>query len=106
MVIVLTTVGASFDVKPLARELVERRLCACVSILPRVESIYTWEGTLTEDAEQLLIIKTVAERVDELRGRLLALHPYDVPEFLVLDVAGISAPYRDWLLGAVSPVSR
>ncbi|MEA2568238.1 MAG: periplasmic divalent cation tolerance protein [Acidobacteriota bacterium] len=101
-VIVLTTVGALFDAKPLARELVERRLCACVSILPRVESIYMWEGNLTEDAEQLLIIKTVAERVDELRDRVLALHPYDVPEFLVLDVAGISGPYREWLLGAVS----
>jgi periplasmic divalent cation tolerance protein len=67
-----------------------------------VESIYTWEGTLTEDAEQLLIIKTVAERVEELRERVLALHPYDVPEFIVLDVASISGPYREWLLGAVS----
>jgi periplasmic divalent cation tolerance protein len=94
-VIVLTTVGASFDAKPFARDLVERRLCACVNILPRVESIYTWEGNLTEDAEQLLIIKTVPERVDELRERVLALHSYDVPEFVVLNIADVRGPYRE-----------
>jgi periplasmic divalent cation tolerance protein len=96
-VIVLTTVGASFDAKSLARDLVERHLCACVNILPRAQSIYMWEGKLTEDAEQLLLIKTVPERVDELRDRLLAIHPYDVPEFVVLDIAGVRGPYRDWL---------
>jgi len=100
-VIVLTTVGASFNAKRMARDLVERRLCACVNILPAVESIYMWEGKLTEDAEQLLVIKTVATVLDELRDAVFSQHPYDVPEFIVINIDDIRGPYRDWLLGAV-----
>jgi periplasmic divalent cation tolerance protein len=101
-VVVFTTVGASFDAKPLARELVERRLCACVNILPAVESVYMWQGSATTESEQLLIIKTVTERIDELRVALFSHHPYDVPEFVVLQLDDISTPYRDWLIDAVS----
>lgn len=101
-VIVLTTVGASFNAKHMARDLVERRLCACVNILPAVESVYMWEGKLTEDAEQLLVIKTVAANLEELRDAVFAQHPYDVPEFVVISIDDIRGPYRDWLLGAVS----
>ena len=101
-VLVLTTVGASFDARALAHALVEAKLAACVNILGGVQSIYRWQGNLEEDAEQLLVIKTADARVDALREELFRLHPYDVPEFVVLPVASISDAYGAWLLSAVS----
>ena len=101
-VVVLTTVGADFDAKPVARILVESRLAACVNILPAVQSVYRWEGAVSEDGEQLLVIKTVEERIDALKEALFPMHPYDVPEFVVLPVVRIEGPYRAWLIEAVS----
>jgi periplasmic divalent cation tolerance protein len=100
-VLVLTTVAADFNVRPLAHDLIERRLVACINVVDAVQSIYAWEGRVTEDREQLLIMKTVAERVAELRDALFAQHPYEVPEFVVVAMDGISDAYRAWLLDAV-----
>jgi periplasmic divalent cation tolerance protein len=99
-VIVLTTTGADFDAQALAQSLVEARLAACVNIIDRVQSVYRWEGRVQNDAEQLLVIKTSAERVDALREALLRQHPYDVPEFVVLEVS-TSEAYGAWLLDSV-----
>ena len=99
-VLVLSTVGASFDVAPLARELVGRRLAACVNVVEKVRSIYRWQDRIEDDAEQLLIIKTIEERVDALREALLAGHPYEVPEFVVVRVHDLSPQYRAWLASA------
>ncbi len=99
--IVITTVGAEFDARSLARELVEARLAACVNILPGVESVYRWEGKIAEDGEKLLVIKTVDERLDALQEKLFERHPYEVPEFVVIDPADVRGPYRDWLLHSV-----
>ena len=96
--IVLTTVGADFDPRPMARDLVERRLAACVNIVPRVHSIYRWEGAVMADDEQLLLIKTTTDRLRELKDAVFAAHPYDVPEFVVLAIDRIEGPYLDWLL--------
>ena len=96
--LVLTTVGAGFDAKELARKLVEARLAACVNIIDRIHSVYRWEGRVDEDGEQLLLIKTSDERVGALRDALFANHPYDVPEFVVLDIAGTSEAYGAWLI--------
>jgi periplasmic divalent cation tolerance protein len=100
-VIVLTTVGAAFDVAALARELVEQRLAACVNILPRVESIYRWQRRIETDAEQLLLIKTTQERVGALRSTLMARHPYEVPEFVVIVMDEVGGPWREWLIESV-----
>lgn len=100
-VIVLTTVGAGFDAAGLARDLVEQRLAACVNIVDRLRSIYRWQGKVEDDAEQLLVIKTVEERLASLREALFARHPYDVPEFVVLAIDRIEGPYRDWLIESV-----
>ena len=100
-VLVLTTIGAEDDARSLARLLVENRLAACVNILPAVTSIYRWEGKVTEDGEQLLVIKTAAERVDALRDALLANHPYDVPELVVVAIESMSNEYGAWLMGSV-----
>lgn len=101
-VIVLTTVGADFDSRALAHALVELRFAACVNIVPRVESIYRWEGKVTSDGEQLLIIKTADDRLASLREELLRRHPYAVPEFVVLPIAETSDSYGAWLLESVS----
>ena len=98
-VIVLTTVGNTFDVAPLARDLVERKLAACVNVLSGVRSIFRWQGKIEDEGEQLLVIKTVTERVSQLRDALFAQHPYDVPEFIVLRIDDLSDAYRDWLVG-------
>lgn len=97
-VVVLTTVGAEFDARPLARELVEGRLAACVNIIPAINSIYRWEDRVAEDGEQLLLIKTAQERLDELKLALFQRHPYEVPEFVVIAIDEIRGPYLDWLI--------
>jgi periplasmic divalent cation tolerance protein len=101
MVVILTTVASDFDARSLARELVELRLAACVNIVPAVTSIYRWEGSISEDGEQLLIVKTTETRLDELREALLARHPYSVPELVVLPVSETSPAYGAWLAEAV-----
>src|SRR5437867_11882428 len=99
-VVVLTTVGATFDPAPLAAQLVEMRLAACVNIIPQIHSVYRWQGKIENDSEQLLLIKTVEERLDELKTALFAKHPYEVPEFVVLPIASISSAYASWLIDA------
>lgn len=101
-VVVLTTVGSDFDARSLARTLVELRLAACVNIIDRVRSVYRWEGSVAEDAEQLLVIKTAEDRIAPLREELSRRHPYDVPEFVVLPIAETSESYGAWLLDSVS----
>ena len=81
----------------LARHLVAAG-AACVTILPGVRSVYRWKGELREDGESLLVIKSAAERVDGLRVSLVGVHPYELPEWVVLDVDPLtSRPYRDWV---------
>jgi periplasmic divalent cation tolerance protein len=96
-VVVLTTFPADRDAERLARTLVEERLAACVNVLPPMRSIYTWQGAIETAEERQLLIKTSANRVPELESRLKALHPYDVPEFIVLPITTGSAAYLTWI---------
>jgi periplasmic divalent cation tolerance protein len=100
-VIVLTTVGASTDATAFARVLVTDRLAACVNVLPPMTSLYRWKGAIEEDREQQLVIKTTSDRVAAIEARFRELHPYELPEFLVLNAAG-SASYLDWLGDSVA----
>jgi periplasmic divalent cation tolerance protein len=100
-VIVLTTWPALKDAAKLAKTLVEERLAACVNVLPEMQSIYRWKDAIEVDAERQLLIKTTRARLDALEARLHALHPYEVPEFLVLSVDRGSTSYVSWLMGAV-----
>lgn len=99
--LVLTTVGAGFDARALAHELVRRRLVACVNILPGVTSVYRWRDGIEEEGEQLLLMKTSAAAIDALRNQLLALHPYETPEFVVVGIDSLDARYREWLLASL-----
>jgi periplasmic divalent cation tolerance protein len=102
--VVLTTFPPSFDAAALAKSLVERRLAACVNIVPEVRSIYRWNEGVDDEREQLLVIKTTDERVEALREALVAGHPYDVPEFVVLP-ADAHGAYGGWLIESVAPRS-
>ncbi len=95
--IVLTTVPAESDTDAFGRTLVEERLAACVNILPEMRSIYRWEGKVEDAPERQVIIKTTLERVPALRQRLRDLHPYEVPEFLVLGVTDGTEDYLLWI---------
>lgn len=81
----------------IARTLVEERLAACANLVANVRSIYRWQGRVEDESEVMLILKTQADRVGALAERLSALHPYEVPELLVLPVESGLAPYLDWV---------
>ena len=101
LVLVLTTLPAS-DAERVGRVLVEERLAACVNLLPPMSSIYHWEGRVVLEGEQQLVAKTVRGRVEALRERLAAVHPYELPEFLVIDVAAGSDAYLAWVRESAS----
>jgi len=96
-VLVLSTVGKLEDAERIADALVGERLAACVNVVPGLVSIYRWKGAVEREDELLLLIKTRAERVEELGARLRALHPYELPEMIVLPIAGGHGPYLDWI---------
>jgi len=81
----------------LARALVDERLCACVNRLPGIRSVYRWQGEVHDDPEELLVVKTAADRVEALTRRVVELHPYDVPEVLVLSVENGAPAYLEWV---------
>lgn len=99
--IALTTTGSIAEARKLAHALVDRRLAACVNLIPNITSIYRWQGEVEQASEVLLLIKTTAEHLSSLETTLKELHSYNVPELLVLDVEFGSQPYLNWLLGNV-----
>ena len=95
--IVLTTAGTPEEAQRLARTLVEERLAACATVIPGAQSIYRWQGEIESANESMLLIKTSTELLADLESRLLKLHSYQTPEFLVLQVESGSNAYLDWL---------
>jgi len=81
----------------IASALVTERLAACVNRLPGVSSTYRWKGEVCRDTEQLLLIKTARERFAAVRDRIVALHPYELPEVIAVDIAEGLDRYLSWL---------
>ncbi len=100
-VLVLTTCPASWDGPAAARQLVDARLAACVTVLPPVVSVYRWNDGISSEPEQQLVIKTTEARLEALQAWMAATHPYEVPEFLVLPVSGGGEAYLAWLTASV-----
>lgn len=96
-VLVLSTLPGDADAAAFAQALVEDRLAACVNLLPLMESVFRWQGRIDREAERQLLIKTSSERVPALWDRVRALHPYDVPEFIVLPIVDGNAAYLNWI---------
>ena len=101
-VLVLTTLPADADAGAFGRVLVEERLAACVSVLGRLHSVYRWNGAIEEACEQQLVIKTDASVVEALKRRIGTLHPYDVPELLVVPVSDGSEAYMSWVRQSIA----
>jgi periplasmic divalent cation tolerance protein len=87
----------------MARVLVDEGLAACVNIVPGVRSIYQWDGKVQEDEEVLCLIKTRPAVFERARERILALHPYEVPEILAFAVDDGSPAYLEWLRKSTTP---
>ena len=96
-VFVFTTLPSDGDAAAFARALVEERLAACVNLLPVMESIYRWEGRVEGDSERQLIIKTTRGRTAALWERVRELHPYEVPEFVVVPIIDGNEAYLRWM---------
>jgi periplasmic divalent cation tolerance protein len=95
--LVLTTAATRDEAAQLGRTLVEERLAACATLIPGAESIYRWQGRIESSAETLLLLKTASDRVAALETRLLELHSYETPEFLVLEIESGNHAYLAWM---------
>ena len=93
----LTTAPSVEAAKRLVRNLVERRLIACGTVLPGAVSSYWWQGAVVDEEEVVVVLKTTAARWAELAGALPALHPYEVPELIALPVVAGHGPYLEWV---------
>ena len=99
VVAVLGTAPSSDVAERIGRTLVEEELAACVNLLEGVTSIYRWKGKVETEQEVVMVLKTTGDKAEGLTRRLVELHPYEVPEVLVLDVTGGHGPYLDWVRG-------
>lgn len=102
-VIVLTTVPDELLAKRIAHQLVEASLVACAQVGSRTTAMYLWQGKLEGGDEYPLTLKTTADALPQVHQVLCSLHPYEIPEFLVLGVAAGSSAYLDWVRQATCP---
>jgi periplasmic divalent cation tolerance protein len=95
--VVFCTAGSESEASLIARALVERRLAACVNVLPGISSTYRWQGAVKTDAEWMIIVKTRRDRFEEVSRAIRELHSYEVPEIVMLDIADGDAAYLAWI---------
>jgi periplasmic divalent cation tolerance protein len=95
--IVLITAPGLKTARALAKAALQARLIACANLVPKIESHYWWQGKIESDPEVLLVLKTQKSKLAALEKLILAKHPYETPEFLVLPVSAGSKKYLDWL---------
>ncbi len=96
-IVVLSTCDSDEQARAIARDLVEKRLAACVNIVPGIRSIYHWQDTIEEDTEYLLLIKSRRDLLERLTVELQKIHSYDIPEVVALQVVDGSAAYLGWM---------
>ena len=95
--LVLVTCPDTETAEKISKEIVSKKLAACSNIVPGIKSVYEWEGKLEESSEILMLIKTQASCVESLEKEILNLHPYDTPEFIVLDPSMANEKYAKWI---------
>ena len=96
-IVILTTLASPDEARQFVRALLERRLIACGTMLPAAQSLYRWQGTVTEEQEVVVLLKTRAARLDTVRAAFTELHPYKVPELLALPVEAGLDTYLQWI---------
>lgn len=100
--VIFSTFADAEIARTAARTMVGEKLAACANILPQVESIYHWKGKVESNTEVMVLFKTTRERYAEFERRLRALHPYEVPEIVALEIAAGLPAYLDWIVDSVS----
>ena len=105
LILILTTMPDSADVDELARTLVDERLAACVNVHGPMTSVYRWKGAVERENERQVVIKTTRDRVHALQTRLHELHPYELPEFLIIEADGSDA-YAAWVKDGAAVLPR
>jgi len=103
IVVVIVTVGTEQKGLEIGKVLIEERLAACVNLLKGVRSLFLWKGSLTEDQEILMLIKTRRSIFPKLTDRVIELHPYQVPEIIALPVVEGSSSYLQWVSEMTGP---
>ena len=101
-IVVLLTAANGEEAARLADLLVGAQLAACVQIMPEMESIYRWQGKIERQSEVLLIAKTISSKFADLERVVRALHSYETPEIVALQITAGSAPYLEWLGASVA----
>jgi len=102
VVTVLTTAPSSDVAERIGEALVGERLAACANVVGGVRSIFRWQGAIVREAEVLVVIKTTSGAVNDVRRRIVELHPYEVPEVIALDVQSGHEPYLAWVRAEVA----
>src|SRR6266545_4279913 len=105
-ILVYTTYPSIVEAEQAGRALVERRLCACVNILPGMVSHYWWQGVVERGEEVVMIIKTRASLAERVRAAVKEIHSYDTPAILVLPVESVDQGYSDWIMAETEPATR
>ena len=105
-IVVFMTAANREEAVRLADMLVGSHLAACVQILPEIESIYRWQGTVERQTEVLLTAKTVMSKFAELERAVRSLHSYETPEIVAVPMAACSAPYLEWLVTSIEAPSE
>lgn len=95
--LVLSTCPDSSSSRDIAAALIDGEAAACVNIVPGLRSVYRWQGSIVEDGEELLLIKTTAERYPVVEQTIQARHPYDVPEIIAVPLAAGLTAYLSWI---------
>lgn len=103
IIIILTTVSSCKEGESIASKLVEKKLSACVNILPQMTSIYRWDNKINKENEFLLLIKTAEHLEQEVYDFIRANHSYEVPEIITLDINNIDKKYSEWIDSSIEP---
>ncbi len=96
-IIVFSNCGSQEEARRVARALVDTRVCACVNIIPGIQSIYRWQGSIQQEAEWMLIIKTTRELFDRLSAELRKNHSYEIPEVIAIPIVEGNPDYLKWI---------
>lgn len=104
--LVYTTYPSIVEAEQAGRTLVERRLCACVNILPGMISHYRWQGAIERGEEVVMIIKTRASLAESVRAAVKELHSYSTPAIFVIAIESIDESYLDWLIAETAPAGQ
>ena len=98
LIVVMTTLPEVNQAHSIAKILVEEKLAACVQVMPSMTSTYMWQGELCQESENLVFIKTLQAKYEELVSRLRSLHPYETPEVIAIPAIAVDRDYLNWVI--------